>query len=74
MIRGRCKYKGKLPLKWLNCKKIGHIESRCPNTNKNDKKDKRKTYSKILETKMTKEKAHVICNLVEEKMIMIPMT
>ena len=30
MIRGKGKYKGKIPFKCFNCKKIGYYVARCP--------------------------------------------
>ena len=41
LSRGKGKLKGKLPLICFKCKEVGNIESRCPNTRKSDKIERR---------------------------------
>jgi len=43
--RGTDKYKGKLPLKYFNCGKIGHFATKCPHSKQEDN-DKEKSNSR----------------------------
>lgn len=42
LSRGRGKYKGKLPLIYFSCNKVGHISARCSNRENKDEKRERK--------------------------------
>ena len=42
LLRGKVKFKGKLPIIYFSCNKIGHIAARCPNREDTDESKENK--------------------------------
>ena len=55
--RGTWKYKGKIPLKWFRCGRIGHFASKCPYP-KQDYSDEKEASGKFKKGKMGNKKKY----------------